>query len=134
MTQLNCIIGWGQYPIYRVCQRGSHLPIVHALHLPERGIFQLPWQTPSGRKVSEWEKKRKKKKKKEEGIMPSVVATTYAHARTTCVCRHSVSTKMKKDGGGCWKRHSQLYWQFWGDQHIQGVSKKKKKKKFIQTN
>ena len=42
----------------------------------------------------------KEKKKKEEGIMPSVVATMYAHARTTCVCRHSVSTKMKKDGGG----------------------------------
>ena len=43
--------------------------------------------------------KEKKKKKKEEEIMPSLVATMFAHARTTCVRRHSSSTKMKKDGG-----------------------------------
>ena len=40
----------------------AHLPIADALRLPERGIFQLPRQTPSGRKV----RGRKKKEKEEE--------------------------------------------------------------------
>ena len=51
--------------------------------------FQLPRQTPSGRKV-----RRRKKKKKKERIMPCLVATTSALARTTCVRTHSVRTNL----------------------------------------
>ena len=38
---------------------------------------------------------RRRKKKKEERIMPSLVATTSALARTTCVGTHSVRTKIQ---------------------------------------
>jgi len=81
---------------------GAHLPIAHALCLPEPEIifgagffwggggyflgcggFQLPRQTPSGRKVSG---------RKKERIMPSLVATRSALTRTTCVRTHYIHT------------------------------------------
>ena len=57
--------------------------------------FQLPRQTPSGRKVRG--RKERRRRKKERRIMPSLVATTSALARKMCVRTHFVRTFKRYD-------------------------------------
>ena len=84
------------YKIYACAEGGAHLPIAHALHLPD------PTNKPKSKDVSlrfaasfgrPQILKYVEGKRKEERIMQSLVATMSALARKPCVRTHYVRTK-----------------------------------------
>ena len=89
---------------YAYAEGGAHVPIAHALRLPEpikkpksEGCVPLLRSGPLAalRFGCMW----KERRKKEERIMPSLVASMSALARTTCVSTHSVRTNNMSGAG-----------------------------------
>ena len=84
----------------RALRGGTHLPIAHALHLPEpKKKKNLRAAKGSERSVGTQYVEGKKETNKQERIMPNLVDTTFALACTTSVRTHSVRTNIKSTKG-----------------------------------
>ena len=67
----------------------GRVPPIFFCYLERHAKIQNRRQSPSGRKVSG------SKEEERRRIMPSIVANTYASARTTFICSHSARTNTK---------------------------------------